>query len=158
MIFPSGLKLKSDELYRFQYEDYYLAISELLNKSSKINISSICKHLGKHRSAIRKDRSTFFTLIEDIEIANLYQITMSPDTKLKEVQVSAKKARVEAKSYKEQYKHILAGYLELQNHIKELNENLQETKEEMDAFKKLNSELKVQLAETQSKVTRIRKK
>jgi len=158
MNIPERLVFDSDDLYRLQYQDYYQAILVLLERSCKININTVCKHLGKNRSAIRKDRPTFFTLIADIEIANQYQINESPNKKLKEVQASAKKARVDAKSYKEKYKHILAGYLELRFHIKELSENLLEITEERNEYRQLNSELKAQLVETRSKVTRIGKR
>ncbi|EKT4481561.1 hypothetical protein QEM02_001646 [Pseudomonas putida] len=102
---------------------------ELLPKGTKITLNAVAIEAGKSPGSIKKSRSVYTPLIEEINIRAKEQQERSKPGALQVQQANAKasKARAEATDYEAKYKEALARELMLLIAWDELNQELRKT-------------------------------
>ena len=113
------IEFKSTSEYRRKYTHFYEAILTLLKEpKATINVNSVTKQAGYSRSSIRKDREQWKPLLEDIEIANSFQLE-KPHFVAKATVEKSKVINANAKEYKAKYLNLLSAFYDLSRIVDE---------------------------------------
>lgn len=113
------IEFKSTPEYRKKYSHFYEAISTLLkDPKAAINTNAVTKQAGFSRSSIRKDRDQWKPLLEDIEIANNFQLK-KPHFVAKATVEKSKAINANAKEYKAKYLNLLSAFYDLSRIVKD---------------------------------------
>lgn len=114
-----NIEFKSTSEYRIKYAHFYEAILILLKSpTSNINVNTVTDLAGYSRSCIRKDRAQWKPLLEDIDIANSFQL-QKPHFVAKASTARSKAVNAKAKEYKAKYLNLLSAFYDLSRIVNE---------------------------------------
>jgi|GEM_PF-5724510 len=139
------IEFKSTPEYRKKHSHFYEAISTLLkDPKAAINTNAVTKQAGFSRSSIRKDRDQWKPLLEDIEIANNFQLK-KPHFVAKATVEKSKVINANAKEYKAKYLNLLSAFYDLSRIVDEQHLTIKqlesENTEKHDQLIKLKQEI-----------------